>query len=320
MKTLTSKYEYVKSVFGSGAMARNGVNVAVTCPECGKGTKKKKLSINLETWQYHCWVCGTKGKSLSYLLKKNFGSEEEEYYRRNFDSDHKDFKISIPKEEDVRLPSGFSLLLRESNLSHDPDFRACLGYLKSRGIGKEIVWRYGIGTCTYGKFRRRVIIPSFDEYGDLNYFTGRSIDDVFPKYLNSKNDRREIVFNDINIDWSQEITLVEGPFDLLNCDKNSTCLLGSNLNESYLLFKKLVSHKSSVVIAMDSDAVSKAYKIASLLSSYCCSVRVADLGGYRDVGEMSHSDFLNIKKSAKQFSSKDRLLNKIYSLGSGSII
>ena len=63
------------------------------------------------------------------------------------------------------------------------------------------------------QLRRRVIIPSFDSEGFLNYFTARAIDESTRKYVNPKVKRTDIIFNELNVDWKKELVIVEGPFD-----------------------------------------------------------------------------------------------------------
>ena len=43
-------------------------------------------------------------------------------------------------------------------------------------------------------------------HGELNYFSARAIDDSRYKYINSKNKKIDIVFNEINIDWKKELS------------------------------------------------------------------------------------------------------------------
>jgi ribosomal protein L37AE/L43A len=54
-------------VLGVGTSLK-GDEQAHYCPFCSH--HKKKLQINLETQQWHCWVCDSKGKRISSLLRK----------------------------------------------------------------------------------------------------------------------------------------------------------------------------------------------------------------------------------------------------------
>ena len=166
-----------------------------------------------------------------------------------------------------------------------------------------------------------MILPSFDAEGKLNYYVARSIfkDNKF-KYINAKVPKKNVIFNEINIDWNQELTLVEGPFDLIKSNDNSTCLLGCSLKEDQLLFKKIVKNNTDVCLALDPDVSDKAYKIAELLLSYGINVRILDCTGYDDVGEMEDSIFRERLSLAKKYARDDKLLNLISSIKSGSMI
>ena len=164
-------------------------------------------------------------------------------------------------------------------------------------------------------------MPSFDDVGDLNYFVARTIDDDENKmkYINAKVPKKGVIFNDINLNWNKELTLVEGPFDLTKCDSNSTCLLGSHFSEDYSLFQKIIKNRTDILLAMDADMTMKAQEYAKKLSSYGVNVRILALGPYSDVGEMTKQEFLLAKDRAKRWTSKDRLYHLIGSIKSGSL-
>jgi hypothetical protein len=164
-------------------------------------------------------------------------------------------------------------------------------------------------------------MPSFDADGELNYITARSIDpDSKYKYMNSKAEKKSLIFNEINIDWKKELTIVEGPFDLVKCDRNSVTLLGSGLNEGYELFKKIVSNMTPVVLALDPDAIDKSQKICARLYSYGVRVRVMNISPFKDVGEMSKQEFLDRKNSAKIWTPDDHLQHLFTKIRSGSLL
>jgi DNA primase len=86
-----------------------------------------------------------------------------------------------------------------------------MNYLPTARITKQdIVW-WKMGYCTKGEYEGRIIIPSFDDEGDLSYFVSRSYDkkSFYPKYKNPPASRN-IIFNDLFVDWSSDIILVEG--------------------------------------------------------------------------------------------------------------
>ena len=170
------------------------------------------------------------------------------------------------------------------------------------------------GFSNSSDFERYLILPSYDANGVLNYYTSRKIDanthDAF-KYKNASIPKSKIIFNEINIDWNIPLTLVEGPLDLIKCNDNSTCLLGSSLTEDMLLFQKIAHNKTPVKLALDSDIYNKTLKIASLLHSYDISVDIIDTRGFEDVAEMTHNTFSDLYDNSQKYNENDRLLNKI---------
>ena len=123
----------------------------------------------------------------------------------------------------------------------------------------------------------------------------------------------------MNIDWSKEVTIVEGPFDLMKTGENSTCLLGSKLSKSGKLFSKIVENKSPVLLALDQDMKMESYKIARLLSSYGVDVRIFKNTSNTDVGGMSKESFIKMSKHSLEWSEDSILKFKISSIKSGSL-
>ena len=67
MITITQKIKLIQKCFGKVKLSGNEKNVSIVCPFCkekGKITSKKKLSVDLETGIYHCWVCESKGRNI----------------------------------------------------------------------------------------------------------------------------------------------------------------------------------------------------------------------------------------------------------------
>ena len=324
MTTASEKVRFLNKVFGTCVIGSDGLNAAVCCPnsKCGSygQVSKKKLVIRIDSDHYHCWVCDSKGRDLSYLLRTNFPQHSEEY-RNKFGGR----KIVRPDETEevyeVSVPNDFRLLATSLN-SLDPDVKDTIRYARSRGLTNKDLWYFKLGTTTKGRYRRRIIMPSFNLDGELDYFVARTIDPDGGKmkYLNAKVPKRTIVFNEINIDWSKELTLVEGPFDLTKCDDNATCLLGSHFSAEYNSFQKIIHNRTPVLLALDSDMQDKKQKYAKLLSTYGIDVRILDLGPYADVGEMTKLEFLTAKSRARQWKPEDRLYHMINSIKSGSLI
>ena len=271
----------------------------------------------------HCWVCNTKGKTPYYIIKNNVSSGLASEYLKEFNISTGSKDAPIVEDDSVKpvdFPSKFKLLANiEKTL--DPDVRDCIKYLKRRGVTKELMWRHKIGCFSGNKWSRRVVFPSFNKDHDLDFYVTRSIDDdQFFKYLNCKeNKKTKIVFDEFRIDWSRELTIVEGVFDMVKCGFNTTCLLGSSLKTTHYLFEKIVENKTPILLALDADMEQKKFNIANTLSQYDISVRVMNMGDYHDLGEMSSELVKQKSLEAPNYSRENRLLNLIGTINSGSI-
>lgn len=317
--TFTEKITFIEKTFGKGIAARSGNDIAVSCPIC-KDSKKKKLSISLENWSFHCWVCGEKGRTLVPLLRKCFSRELTESFRQKFLNQKPQYDIAAIEEEKVfEYPEGFVPLVCELK-SKNPNTRAVISYLRSREISDNDLYKYRIGITPKGRDARRVYFMSLDANGEENYFVSRSIDDnAKQRYVNSTVDKMKIVFNEPEIDWDEPVYLVEGIFDKIRLGKNSACLLGSTLAEYSLLFRRLVENECDVILALDSDAIEKSNKIADSLMHYGCKVSIFPLFDAKDVGSMSKDQIERSASNLRSWNGKTSLLTKIGMLRSGSM-
>jgi DNA primase len=294
-----------------GAFVPNGEESLFFCPKCDH--HKRKLSVNIEKNVFKCWVCDYSGKSILGLMRKYAPSEL--YYQWK----HLSNEIDISKYEDffsdqrkgiaehrVFLPKNFKSLSSSKSIGRAKPTK----YLLNRGFTEEDILKWKIGFCDFGEYRDRVIIPSFDEHGELNYFVARSFkESSYAKYKNPPK-TKNIIFNDLMVDWQQDIVLVEGAFDAIKGD-NCIPILGSTLKEDSLLFKKLCQHNPRVYLALDSDAEKKAYKIADLLMKNDLQVYKINVLPYNDIGEMTKEEFQIRKQKATFLSERDYLLYKL---------
>ena len=248
---------------------------------------------------FKCWVCDTKG-AISYLIKR-FGSIDDRHdwalLDQEVDFSTMDLIFNQPEEKlpPVNLPPEYICLAKKAL---PPAANEAISYLLSRGIGQKDILYHKIGFCLTGKYKKRIIIPSFDDEGNCNYFTARSYSGDWLSYKNppaSKN----IIFNDLLIDWNEPITLVEGPFDSIKM-KNSIPILGSTLKETTKLFKKIVEKQTKVYIGLDEDALNKSMKIISLLLEYGLDVYKLDTSDIEDIGSITKTEAEELKQEASQ--------------------
>jgi DNA primase len=285
-----------------GEYRRSGDELLFFCPFCQH--HKRKLSVNLKTNNYKCWVCDERGKNVRRLLKSRLThSQLYEWDKLNnvvdlTQLDDNIFQEQITTlEEVIQLPEEF-VSLANKNLPLSSKF--AMRYLLDRGYTKEDIVMWKVGYCSNGEYEGRVIVPSFNDNGDINYFVARSYADKFPKYMNPKVSK-DIVFNELYLDWNKDIILVEGVFDAMKA-KNAIPLLGSTLNQKSNLFKKIVYYEPDVYIALDPDAEKKASQLIENLIQYDLNLYKIDVSGFGDVGEMTKDQFEEAKKEAQHIS------------------
>lgn len=195
-------------------------------------------------------------------------------------------------------------------------------YLKQRGIDQDIVNRFNIGYTTWDEqdksWANRIIIPSYDELGRLNYFVGRDFMPekpktlehpyVRPKYKNCDADKKEIVFQESIIDFDSDITLVEGALDCVY-GNNSISLLGKSLTYDSAIFNTLQEKANGrIIICLDADTnIEETKKIYSLLNFGRLKGKIwyIRLNKYKDFGELyeafGRKGIIKAISKAKQF-------------------
>jgi hypothetical protein len=255
-------------------------------------------------------VCDTRGKNL-YRVVRRFGTSHDKARWREFtDAIEYDkledlFEEKIEEKQVVEMPQGFVSL---ASKDVPPTGFAARNYLRKRGIDKTDIMWWKMGYCATGEYEGRIIIPSFDEEGDLTYFVSRSYDNRFyPKYKNppvSKN----IIFNDLFVDWSSDIILVEGVFDAITAGRNAVPILGSTLNQNSVLLRKIVKEDAGVYVALDPDAKKKELEIIKTLLDFDIEVWKVDIGDNEDVGSMNKAQFQKCLENATLITPDNYLL------------
>tara|TARA_R100000008_G_scaffold85103_1_gene74175 strand:+ start:2324 stop:3262 length:939 start_codon:yes stop_codon:yes gene_type:complete len=304
--------EKLKILSGTlGSYIRTGTELLFTCPECDH--HKKKLSVNIEKGVFKCWICGFSGRSIRRLFRKHGDFRALSKWRKLTNKvDVNEFTENLfgIKQEHVQarveLPEEFISLL---NKDLPKSATRAVKYLKARGLTKKDIATWKMGYCLSGRYSNRIVIPSFGETGRCNYFVARSYIDSNRKYLNPPASR-DIVFNELFIDWDKDVVLVEGLFDAITAGTNSIPLLGSSMHESSVLLRKLVENDATVYMALDLDAEKKSLDIIKKMLGYGLEVYKIDIAPYADLGDMDQKEFLRRKESAELVNS-DNYLKRI---------
>ena len=303
---MSQKLKLLKTALGP--YWSNGTENLFHCPKCNH--HKQKLSINVDKGVFKCWICDYSGTKVSQLVRRYAPTYYADYRQLEGEVDIAKydtiFADNIPAPPQIiDLPDNFQTLTgRKTTLKS-----RALKYLYSRGFTDADILIWKIGFCDYGEYHDRVIIPSFDDSGNVNFFVARSYTDDWMKYKNPKVSK-DIIFNDLNVDWEDDVIIVEGVFDAMKC-KNAIPLLGSTLRENSKLFQKICQYKPNVFLALDEDAKDKEFGIAKKLREYGIKVRSISINGYSDIGEMPQKVVEQRKQNADIVSDLDYLHYKL---------
>ena len=251
--------ELLEDVLGDhGLHYPNRGQISFNCPVCDDDRNKHNLEVNYVDNVYKCWSCGdsegTHGP-LGKLFDKYGNKKQKKIYQVL--KPETVVKREKPKKQ-LKLPEGFTLFKDSSPVY--PVRRAAINYLHNRGITDLMIEKYQIGFCDKGDHAGRIVIPSYDSKGELNYYIARSWNPMSrAKYKNPEAEKDKIIFWENLIDWNKDIYLVEGAFDGLFVE-NSIPMLGKHMSE--LLFNTIYKKaKGDVIICLDADAWQNSVKL-----------------------------------------------------------
>lgn len=232
------------------------------CPECGVDERKGNLEVSLEKHLFHCWSCGETNNMRGPLGKliDLYGTKQQKKIYNLLQPESQ--KPKEKRKDILRLPEGYTTF-EDSNPRFIPHVEA-MRYLTSRGITNEMIIKYKIGYTVSGNFAYRIIVPSFDKDGILNYFVARAWIKNKIKYKNPTAEKDQIIFNEGLIDWDKDIHICEGAFDSFFLD-NSIVMLGKKISD--LLFSTIYEKANgNIIICLDEDAWTDALKLYHTLN------------------------------------------------------
>jgi DNA primase len=267
---------------------------------------KPKLQVNIKNGKWHCWVSGQGGHNLFQLFKK-VKATKKQYQELNELSDNFSFEYVPTKQEnkEVKLPDEYKPMWTKSN---SPTYKHALKYLKSRGVSQDDMIKYSIGYCEEGLYSNRIIIPSYDNEGKLNFFIGRDIFDSKLKYRNSPTPK-DIIGFELFVNWEEPILLVEGALDAITSKVNSIPLFGKTIMNN--LKRKILEKKvKTLYVALDNDAVKDSMKIVEELMNEGIKVHMIKLTE-KDPNDIGYEKFTDIKNSTNETSFRELVKYKL---------
>jgi|TARA_B100001094_G_scaffold122619_1_gene118336 DNA primase len=268
---------------------------------------KQKLQVNIETGKWHCWVSNQGGHNLFQLLKQVSAPRElfkelsdavgSKYYSSN-NKDKKQITLSLPKEWKPLWNGGDSVQKLHA-----------LKFVYERGLTDEDIVRYNLGYCLSGVYQNRIIIPSYDSDGQLNYFVGRDFYSGGMKYKNPPVPK-DIVGFDLYINWDEPLILCEGVFDAIAIKNNSLPLFGKTILPK--LKEKIIENRvRHIYIALDNDAFKDSLKIISDFIDMGIDVNFINLN-VSDPSELGYDKMISKIDTSKEMNFKNLMELKLY--------
>jgi DNA primase len=268
---------------------------------------KPKLQVNVFTQKWHCWVSNEGGHTLFQLFKKlNVTNDQFTELREIIgETTYSSVQVKDEQTKKVELPKEFlSLAYKHPS----PVYGHAMFYLSNRGITYEDILKYNIGYCDEGLYTNRVIIPSYDDNGQLNFFVGRDIFESKMKYRNSPTTKDVIGF-ELFINWDEPIVLCEGPFDAIAIKRNAIPLFGKTIMRN--LKKKIYENSvKKIYLALDEDAIIDSIKITEEFSKNEINVYLIKLLK-KDPSEIGFKNFVYLINDTKKTTFSDLVKLKL---------
>jgi len=321
-------HSIINNIFSEVRGLNTNEQLQCECPHCtekngGYPDGKFNLEINTAKRMFRCWKCDeprfsgslgkliyTFGSGVDYEMYKSYAGVFQDYV---YDEDEKEYvQVKLPEE---------MIYFSQMEVSNSEHFEAYNYLVNERKISRDIILRYRLGFCINGKYAKRIIIPSFDKNGDVNYFVGRyygndqKIRKKLP-YLNPVADKNAIIFNHGLVNWDSVVFIVEGVFEMLSLI-NAIPLLGKRL--SITLFNKLKELKPDVIILLDPDAYKNSIELFYILQTIYVGceerVKIVKLSTNEDLDELRRNqgvdEVIKCLYSARGLVLDDYFINKL---------
>lgn len=300
--------EIVDRHLGSGVARKNGKDRKYFCPFCPDALQskyhaagKRKLELNVSTEQWKCWSCLKAGRSVKSLLnqlKVDFDTVKEVISLSELDSTTP-YSDRNPSTS-IQLPVEYKRLWVPAKSTV---YKRALQYCTvERKMTPYDIIKYRVGYCESGPYKDRIILPSYDKAGYLNFFTARALYKGMGLSYKTPDASKNIIFHELFINWNEPIVIVEGPFDAISVKRNVIPLLGKTFSD-YLAQSIIRNKPPGVYIALDPDAKLQSVKYIEYFLSKGVPTYFLDLPA--DPGEVGFDKITPILKRLEPLTIED---------------
>ncbi len=307
-------------------LKKAGTNYKGVCPFHQEKTPSMMVSPQKQIWK--CFGCGKGGDHYTFVMEAEhleFGDVLRLLAQKagvtlqpRTTAEHQ----SQGRKELLYRVNKLAAAIFQKVLFGTPEGKAALAYLESRQISTDSLKEFGVGFASKRislqklmaskgvtaadlqragspeKFFDRIIFPIYDVLGNVIAFTGRSLGDAQPKYLNSPEtqlfSKGRVLYGlhlaKAGIKKEDRVILVEGQLDVIALHQAGVTEVvassGTAVTEQQLQI--LSKYTQNFVLGFDGDAagVSTTEKVVQLLLKNDLSGRVLSFGSYKDAGEL----------------------------------
>ncbi len=247
-----SKFEDYKYYPGSAELTVNSIFTH---------DSKLKLSINMDTGLWRCFLTGKKGNIFQlYMELENTSYKKSlDYFSlkilNNIDFDYEDTE-RVRELNSLHIPSNWIEITVSSFESDDPDITEAFMYILNRKLFSYKVagQRFFISKSPEDEtLLGRIIIPIIDSE-EMYFYTARSLHNQYPKYLHSDHLTKpsNILYP---FDYSKPYVLVtEGIMDAISLQVqgiNATCVFGTSVSQ--IQMDLLAQYGGNIISGFDND-------------------------------------------------------------------
>jgi len=267
------------------------------CPFCGD--RSNHLGFNLNTGNFNCFVCRSKGWVYDYL-ERALGlsrAQAKALCRGYFTGAPNDsLRLDTARPGTLALPPGATRDM--------PPFY--VEYLKSRGYGEEVVQRFDLHAGGYsGPFKYRLIIPVYWHDQLVNYLGRDVTGQLSSRYKNCRNELAVVHSKSCvyNIDQaSRKIIICEGPTDVWRMGSGAVCTLGTTFtNDQIRTIKDAGVTHAAVLFDPGPKSQRLAQMLAGSLDMMGIESMVYCMEGDQDPGELDDDAAYEIRKEIMDF-------------------
>lgn len=284
-----------------------------------------------EGWKADCPRCGDHERKFAWNVEKRVGccfhSSCLWYYENGGVTERRLFVFfgvrgvqhSVPEvveqaeEADVSLPKEFKLIK-----DLDKEMRATLyAYLCRRDIPRRVVDKAKLGYCETGKRWGYIILPVFNENGEVVYWQGRRFKNREPKFYNPKSSKKsDLVYCISRCTKPTRIILVESVINALTLENLAgaggkttvIALLGKSMSEAqkdYVLCHE--RRLEELVVALDGDARRDTMGIIDALNHKIPALKIANIPNGEDINSLGREKAWHLINHAEVYNPNKRI-------------